>query len=341
MESNSFGIISTNIHNLDEIIPGLYISSEETAYSKDKLISAGIKAIISLTNYTPFSDDPQFKYLSFNFEDDIDVPILPIIYQSCNFINDNLQQNNKILVHCSAGVSRSGSVIVGYLMMSNKLDYYNALLMAKSVRPYIQPNPGFEMQLKLMPNLVNKSVIPYTEPIYSVNSHLQFATIDHLIYNSDKLNNTCIHLFDTGIYYNWFKDDCPSNLIIYQTKSSNLVDILDINIDWAEIFSSTNNHIVIGTTIDMKNNLICHYTTMKNGYRTISSITQKDKLVINYYLTGKKPSKQIDELLLEIEQQIKLNSHVSKLLSKLYDIYCITFQQKEIKKRMIHLLENS
>ncbi|KTG38377.1 hypothetical protein cypCar_00018056 [Cyprinus carpio] len=53
-----------------------------------------------------------------------------------------------VLVHCNAGVSRSASVVIGFLMSQEKMSFDEAFSAVKTARPYIQPNPGFMSQLK-------------------------------------------------------------------------------------------------------------------------------------------------------------------------------------------------
>uniref|UniRef100_A0A8C1ZIG9 Dual specificity phosphatase 19b n=1 Tax=Cyprinus carpio TaxID=7962 RepID=A0A8C1ZIG9_CYPCA len=64
------------------------------------------------------------------------------------FINEASQQGGVVLVHCNAGVSRSASVVIGFLMSQEKMSFDEAFSAVKTARPYIQPNPGFMSQLK-------------------------------------------------------------------------------------------------------------------------------------------------------------------------------------------------
>lgn len=55
----------------------------------------------------------------------------------------------KVLVHCRQGISRSGAVVVGYLMRRFEVGYDEALAMARESRDLITPNVGFEEQLRV------------------------------------------------------------------------------------------------------------------------------------------------------------------------------------------------
>ncbi|GAB4820258.1 hypothetical protein N2152v2_007304 [Parachlorella kessleri] len=62
------------------------------------------------------------------------------------FIEEGLQSGG-VLVHCLAGVSRSATVVIGYLMWKNILPFHQARRHVAAVRPWIRPNSGFEQQL--------------------------------------------------------------------------------------------------------------------------------------------------------------------------------------------------
>uniref|UniRef100_A0A1I7X3R8 protein-tyrosine-phosphatase n=1 Tax=Heterorhabditis bacteriophora TaxID=37862 RepID=A0A1I7X3R8_HETBA len=58
----------------------------------------------------------------------------------------------KILVHCNAGISRSSTFVISYLMKYQQRTLDEALGMVKAVRPVIRPNDGFMHQLKMFEN---------------------------------------------------------------------------------------------------------------------------------------------------------------------------------------------
>jgi dual specificity phosphatase 12 len=65
-----------------------------------------------------------------------------------DYIRKSIQEGKNVLVHCFAGVSRSASIVIAYLMRFHKMDYNVAYNYVKSKRPWINPNYGFQGQLR-------------------------------------------------------------------------------------------------------------------------------------------------------------------------------------------------
>jgi len=64
-----------------------------------------------------------------------------------NFIQRAIVEGNKVYVHCAAGVSRSASVVIAYLMVSHRIGYAEAFEMVRKKR-FVEPNDGFVQALK-------------------------------------------------------------------------------------------------------------------------------------------------------------------------------------------------
>lgn len=59
-----------------------------------------------------------------------------------------MQAGGKVYVHCWAGVSRSPTLCIAYLMKHRGLSMDDARDYVRKVRPHIRPNWGFEEMLK-------------------------------------------------------------------------------------------------------------------------------------------------------------------------------------------------
>ncbi len=57
------------------------------------------------------------------------------------------RQGKRVLVHCYAGVSRSASAVIYYLMRVRGLRYDDALAIVRAARVQAFPNPGFTVAL--------------------------------------------------------------------------------------------------------------------------------------------------------------------------------------------------
>jgi predicted protein tyrosine phosphatase len=62
-------------------------------------------------------------------------------------LTELLDSGQSVLVHCLAGVSRSGSVVIHLVMHTLSLDFHAAKALVQKCRPEVKPNPSFERQL--------------------------------------------------------------------------------------------------------------------------------------------------------------------------------------------------
>ena len=51
------------------------------------------------------------------------------------------------MLHCAAGISRSATFTIAFLMRQKKMYFLDAKAYVKSKRPYAHPNSGFVRQL--------------------------------------------------------------------------------------------------------------------------------------------------------------------------------------------------
>jgi protein-tyrosine phosphatase len=150
-------------HEMNKIIDHLYITNWETSDNPTILKRNNIKAIITL-EMMPKSDFI-LKYYKDNGIDHMyiyipDIPQANIsehFDETYKFIDNHISKGDNVLVHCRAGVSRSATIILNYLIRksyeTNQVHVCpcnllkNVLNYAKTKRSVINPNPGFQKQL--------------------------------------------------------------------------------------------------------------------------------------------------------------------------------------------------
>jgi protein-tyrosine phosphatase len=76
------------------------------------------------------------------------VPTLEWLRRQVDFIDGERRAGHSVFVHCLNGVSRSGMVMVAYLMWRDGLSRDRALEIVQTKRPMVRPNLAF-MELLL------------------------------------------------------------------------------------------------------------------------------------------------------------------------------------------------
>ena len=128
---------------IDNIYLGDINAAADEAYLKEHNITTVVNCAISCkSNYT------DIKFIELRLYDDKSQILFPKLEVAYNFIKKNSKKNANILVHCKCGISRSTSLVVFYLMKERGWDYDRAIDYIRERRPIVQPNPGFEEQLR-------------------------------------------------------------------------------------------------------------------------------------------------------------------------------------------------
>ena len=91
--------------------------------------------------------NPKINQLVLEVDDNESEALSPYFIQAINFINEARAAGGKTLVHCFAGVSRSATVVVAYVMQTQQLGARDALAYVQKKRPCANPNYNFRNQL--------------------------------------------------------------------------------------------------------------------------------------------------------------------------------------------------
>jgi protein-tyrosine phosphatase len=152
-----FNTMWGNCFEINEIIPGLYISDFSSACEKQKLKEIGITHIITaLTGVNEMYPD-LFKYYTIDICDRKYYDIKTNFTPCAEFINDALKDGGKVLVHCWKGASRSAAIVAAYLIAKKEYTCVSAVNLMKERRSCVNPNEGFIQQLMEYENEITKA----------------------------------------------------------------------------------------------------------------------------------------------------------------------------------------
>lgn len=139
---------TTRLPGISEILPSLYLCGAGVAipYYLEKL---SIKCVINIAPELPDTPLPDDRPLYYQIPvlDKGDIDLKCYFDEAADLIEGVRQSDGKSLVHCVAGVSRSASICIAYLIKHCDMTLRDAFLHVRAVRPQIRPNIGFFRQL--------------------------------------------------------------------------------------------------------------------------------------------------------------------------------------------------
>ncbi|XP_069011541.1 dual specificity phosphatase 29-like [Embiotoca jacksoni] len=142
--------------HVNEVWPNVYVGDEQTAKDKHNLKRLGITHVLNAAEGTWNNVDTGAGYYG---DTDIvysgvvaeDVPAFDLsqhFFSAARFIQETLSvPQNKLLVHCVMGRSRSATLVLAYLMICQDMTVVDAIERVKTRRRII-PNWGFLKQLR-------------------------------------------------------------------------------------------------------------------------------------------------------------------------------------------------
>lgn len=161
--SDAHPMISSKItrppNDIDEIpgVPGLFVGGLNALHHLEEF---NIRTIITAIPYNRrYVTEKQLKkwvgsrvHMRIPWKDEDDqIMDFDILCNTARFIHNHLLQGHHVLVHCAAGMSRSVSIIIFYMMHKPGRRWKTvkqALWHIRKARPIAGPNKGFIAQLK-------------------------------------------------------------------------------------------------------------------------------------------------------------------------------------------------
>lgn len=150
---------------INEITPNLFLGNM-FATDPNILYQYNIDVVLNVSTPQANINNNRYKLKRYLLLPIDDVPsaapkmINEVIPKAMRFLDQFLHpaapQKTRVLVHCHAGVSRSATVVLAWLMKHFKLDRDKALSFLRSRRSIVNPNEGFMNILKQWENYLKR-----------------------------------------------------------------------------------------------------------------------------------------------------------------------------------------
>ncbi|XP_071380150.1 dual specificity protein phosphatase 18-like [Centroberyx affinis] len=136
------------LSGLCQVTDQLYLSNGRAANDASLVSRFNITCIINVTETRSGSAPPPgLEYIHLPVADSPASPLGEHFDEVARQIQQVAERGGRTLVHCNAGVSRSATLCIAYLMKQRHMTLLDAYRWVKSCRPMVRPNIGFWKQL--------------------------------------------------------------------------------------------------------------------------------------------------------------------------------------------------
>lgn len=154
--------------NSSNVTDHILVGNREAAQDSVKLQDLGVTHVLNICSQLPNYHPNKFIYCKVDILDDPSVPISNYQKKSSKFLAHVEELGGRALVHCVAGCSRSVSIVILHLMAHHNIVLRDAWAHLKQVRPQMNPNTGFKLQLAKfeMERFGSSSMVTYNDKLW-------------------------------------------------------------------------------------------------------------------------------------------------------------------------------
>ncbi|XP_037749160.1 interferon regulatory factor 4 isoform X2 [Chelonia mydas] len=187
-------------NGMNKILPGLFLGNFKDARDAEQLSKNNVTHILSIHDGArPMLEG--VKYLCIPAADSPSQNLTRHFKESIKFIHECRLRGESCLVHCLAGVSRSVTLVVAYVMTITDFGWEDALSIVRASRSCANPNMGFQRQLQEFEKHDVDHLVPgRVQRVRGMNLESSECGMSSVSCGNGKLRQWLIDQIDSGKY---------------------------------------------------------------------------------------------------------------------------------------------
>jgi len=138
--------------NAAEIVDGIWLGEANDAMDIETLKKNGVNSVINCADQATLTCGEYYpigwSYLGIECDDKANYDIIgKHLNEFTDFMDECVVNKRKVLVHCVAGINRSATLLIAYLVRRRGMSLIDAISLCHAKRPIILTNEAFVMSL--------------------------------------------------------------------------------------------------------------------------------------------------------------------------------------------------
>ncbi|KAG5500340.1 hypothetical protein JKF63_03432 [Porcisia hertigi] len=138
----------------DKVLDYLFLGSLRTAQTLTVYHDLDIGYVLTVGRDLEAVIEPWMRQLVLPVDDFPEQAMKPVFEDAFSFIDEARSHRKGVLIHCFAGLSRSVTIAVAYLMHLKGITRDEALALVRLARPAARPNEGFLRELSVYEDIL-------------------------------------------------------------------------------------------------------------------------------------------------------------------------------------------